>query len=91
MKGEERQNFINMLIYKSWHRGSKETDILLGDFAKAQINTLTEQELEVYAKLIEENDWDIYEWILNETVSIPNIYEAIILKIRNFNIQNQKI
>ncbi len=79
--------FLNMLIYRSWHRGSKETDILLGDFAKSEIHTLKEDELNVYAKLIEESDWDIYEWILNEEAPYPQIYKDIIKKIRDFNIK----
>ena len=79
-----------MLIYRSWHRGSKETDILLGDFAKSQIHTLNEEELAVYTKLIEENDWDIYEWILNEEITVPQEYASIITKIRTFNIAKIK-
>lgn len=85
----KNQEFLNMLIYRSWHRGSKETDILLGDFAKSELQNLTKQELEIYADLIEEDDWDIYEWILNEEVEIPEEYQAIIKKIRLFNISNQ--
>ena len=79
-----------MLIYRSWHRGSKETDILLGDFAKSQIHTLNEEELAVYTTLIEENDWDIYEWILNEEITVPQEYASIITKIRTFNIAKIK-
>ena len=86
-----KTDLINMLIYKSWHRGSKETDILLGDFAKAKIYNLNDQELKIYTELIEENDWDIYEWILNEKVEIPLKYTQIILKIRAFSINNNKI
>ena len=86
MKTLKTEELINKLIYRSWHRGSKETDILLGDFAKNKINELSPEELEVYSKLIEENDWDIYEWILNERTSIPEEYLQMIIKIRNFNI-----
>lgn len=76
---------LNKLIYQSWHRGCKETDILLGDFAKSEIASLSSEELETYAQLIEENDWDIYEWILNETANIPQKYLNIIAKIRTFH------
>jgi antitoxin CptB len=86
----KNQELINMLIYRSWHRGSKETDILLGDFAKSEIHTLNEEELAIYTKLIEENDWDIYEWILNEEITIPQKYASIIAKIRTFNIAKIK-
>jgi antitoxin CptB len=86
----KNQDLINMLIYRSWHRGSKETDILLGDFAKSQIYTLKDDELEIYSKLIEESDWDIYEWILNEEISPPSTYASIIEKIRIFNVSKIK-
>ena len=33
------------LIYKSTHRGCKETDILLGNFATSCIDSLTDSEL----------------------------------------------
>ena len=82
------QKEVNMLIYKSWHRGCKETDILLGDFAKACILQLTALEISIYKELIEENDWDIYEWILNEASAIPQKYLAIIEKIRKFNLDS---
>jgi antitoxin CptB len=86
----KNQELINMLIYRSWHRGSKETDILLGDFAKSEIHSLSPDEIAIYTKLIEENDWDIYEWILNETAQIPSQYLGIIEKIRSFNISKIK-
>lgn len=82
------QKEINMLIYKSWHRGCKETDILLGDFAKACILTLNSEEIAVYKELLEENDWDIYEWILSENTTVPAKYKNIIQKIIQFNLAN---
>jgi antitoxin CptB len=81
----KKQIELNRLIYQSWHRGCKETDILLGDFAKSEITKLSPEELHIYSELIEENDWDIYEWILNETSEIPAKYNEIIVKIRHFN------
>jgi antitoxin CptB len=86
----KNQELINMLIYRSWHRGSKETDILLGDFAKSQINNLTEAELSIYTDLVEEDDWDIYNWVLNEEGVIPDRYLHLIIRIRNFNILKNK-
>ena len=82
------QEFLNMLIYKSWHRGSKETDILLGNFARMEIHSLNDSELSIYGELIEEDDWDIYEWILSESANLPPKYSEIIKKIRDFNIKN---
>lgn len=87
-KENARENMVNMLIYRSWHRGCKETDILLGEFAKSAISGLLEAELLVYRDLVEENDWDIYEWILNTEAIFDAKYEPLIKKIRNFNSKN---
>lgn len=68
---------IRELIYKSWHRGCKETDILLGFFAKDCIHTLEETTLEIYKSFIAEPDWDIYAW-LTEGSTPPTKYEKIV-------------
>jgi antitoxin CptB len=86
----EGVNLINLLIYRSWHRGCKETDILLGNFAKSEIQTLNERELEIYHDLLNEDDWDIYEWILSPASLFDEKYKDIIEKIRNFNIKDAK-
>ena len=78
---------LNKMLYRSLHRGCKETDILLGDFAIKLLNSLNEEELKVYEQLLEENDWDIYNWILNEEENLtPLHYTQIISKIRDFNV-----
>ena len=35
-----KEILIKRLQYQSWHRGCKETDIILGDFAKSELNQL---------------------------------------------------
>jgi antitoxin CptB len=51
------------LRFRSWHRGSKEADIILGNFAEKLLASLTEAELDLYEDLIEEPDSDIVSWI----------------------------
>lgn len=51
------------LRFRSWHRGSKEADILLGNFADKVLPTLTDAELDLYEDLIEEPDRDIVLWV----------------------------
>ena len=55
---------FKQLFYRAVHRGCKETDFLLGEFAKAKLATL--QNLELFGKFLEENDWEIYDWILQK-------------------------
>ena len=53
---ENRNNFIKKLIYRSKYTGTRETDILLGDFADNFINNLNDDELLAYQKLLDSGD-----------------------------------
>ena len=79
---------IRELIYKSWHRGCKETDILLGFFAKDCIETMNETEIELYKEFIAQPDWDIYAW-LTEGAKSPEKYTKIIAMILEYH-QNKR-
>ena len=51
------------LRFRSWHRGTRELDLMLGRFADRFINHLTTEQLDRYEALIDEPDPDIYRWI----------------------------
>ncbi|CAL1529559.1 unnamed protein product [Lymnaea stagnalis] len=53
------------LLYQSRKRGMLENGLLLSNFAGRYLNSLTENQLSLYDKLINQpsNDWDIYYWI----------------------------
>lgn len=55
------------LRYRSWHRGCKETDMLLGKFADQTLDTLNTKALRLYEALLEENDADIWDWLSGKT------------------------
>lgn len=61
-----RENRIKRLYYQSWHRGCKETDLLLGRFADAVLPGLTDAELDQYEALLNEQDSDIWKWFSHE-------------------------
>ncbi|MGP9810722.1 FAD assembly factor SdhE [Rhodopseudomonas sp. NSM] len=48
------------LLFRCWHRGTREMDLILGQFADAEIGTLTDAELDELEGLIELNDHDLY-------------------------------
>lgn len=70
---------VKKLIYRSWHRGCKETDLLLGEFAKKHLPHFSDQELDIYEKLISENDVDLYNW-LSGAAPVPDEYNNSVLK-----------
>ncbi|XP_074087452.1 succinate dehydrogenase assembly factor 2, mitochondrial isoform X2 [Macrotis lagotis] len=54
------------LLYESRKRGMLENCILLSLFAKENLHRMTEKQLSLYDRLINEpsNDWDIYYWAI---------------------------
>lgn len=44
-------------------RGALELELALAPFVEKRLATLSEQEKARYAKLLDHDDWDIYEWI----------------------------
>ena len=41
------------ILFRSWHRGMREVDLLLGRFANAEIGNLSDDELDAYEILLE--------------------------------------
>jgi len=48
------------LLFRCWHRGTREMDLLLGRFADAEIAVLTDAELAELERLLEIPDPDLY-------------------------------
>jgi antitoxin CptB len=76
---ENRSNFIKKLIYRSKYTGTRETDILLGNFAENYINNLNNDELLAYQKLLDSGDPRI--WRLSIDIEKTNSKkEKLIIK-----------
>lgn len=67
------------LLFRSWHRGLREIDLILGSFADAQIHALTEAELDQYEKLLDIPDPEILPWVTGER-PLPQMPERDILE-----------
>ncbi len=78
----EKQLLLKQLFYRSVHRGCKETDFLIGEFAKAKLAEVSD--LKLFGNFLEENDWEIYDWILGKE-KFPQIYENLVRDIQKFH------
>ena len=74
------------LLFRSWHRGMREMDYVLGTFANATIADLNDSELDELEALMQVPDPDMYKW-LSGTVPVPgNFDNEIVRKIRQFHL-----
>ena len=63
MTDETRETRLKRLKIRSWRRGTKEMDMLLGPFADGPLHDLAEADLDGYEAMLNENDQDLYAWI----------------------------
>lgn len=73
------------LLFRSWHRGIREADLLMGRFADSCIGDLSDAELDQYESLLEVPDHDLYVWVTGEMEIPPAYNTALMTKLRAFH------
>lgn len=72
-------------LIRSWRRGIREMDLVLGGFADAHIASLTEAELDTYEELLTVNDITLMNWVTGAE-PIPAEYDTeLFARIRDSN------
>lgn len=51
------------LLFRCWHRGTKEMDLLLGSFADACLEALDDDQLDDLEHLMGAADTDLFTWL----------------------------
>jgi antitoxin CptB len=59
------------LRFRSWHRGTREADLLLGSFADANLGEFDGAMLDRYEALLECPDADLFDWISGRSAPPP--------------------
>jgi len=67
------------LVYRSNYRGFKEADLILGGYAKANIDIMTDDEIVMFEDLLGQKDHDIYGWIIG-SLPVPPHFDTPLLK-----------
>ena len=73
------------LLFRSWHRGMREMDLVLGRFADAQIATLSDAELDEYERWLEFPDLQIFNWVNGAQMAPPEVDTALFRRLRDFH------
>ena len=73
------------MLFRSWHRGIKEMDLIMGRFSDAHIAELSDRELDEYERLMEVRDQEVLSWI-DGTAPVPAAYDTpLFRRLRDFN------
>ena len=72
------------LLFRCWHRGTREMDLILGRFADAEIAALRDEELDALERLIEVPDPDLYAALIGDTPLAPEYAGPLFDRIKAF-------
>ena len=72
------------LLFRSWHRGTRELDLIFGAFADAAIETLDADQLDDYERLLNMPDNDLMAWLLGVSAVPAEIDSALLRRILAF-------
>ena len=73
------------LLFRCWHRGMREMDLIMGRFADAAVEQLTSDELAEFEHLMEAPDRELLAWITGEAEVPPEYDTALFRRLRDFN------
>ncbi len=73
------------LIYRANHCGMKENDVMIGRFAHARLEELSDAQMDTFENLMNHTDNDLYNWITGREPT-PEIVDSDVLRmIKEFN------
>jgi antitoxin CptB len=67
------------ILFRAWHRGMREMDLIMGRFADAEIAGFDDAELDEFERLIEVLDRDLLSWVTGE-VPVPEDYDTALYR-----------
>ncbi|WP_413720027.1 succinate dehydrogenase assembly factor 2 [Silicimonas sp. MF1-12-2] len=78
----DRDTRLKRLKIRSWRRGTKEMDLILGPFFDQFGADLDDGSLDRYEALLAENDQDLYQWF-SEQAPVPVEHAGMLDLIRS--------
>ena len=77
---ETAETRLKRLRMRSMRRGIKEMDLILSAYADARLSEMSDEELDTYEALLDENDQDLYAWVTRQQPT-PDRFAAILDRI----------
>ena len=74
------------LLFRSWHRGTQESDLILGSFAEDSLETLDSDQIGRFEALLDCTDPDLFDWIFGVRDPPPEHDHDVMQRLRSFSI-----
>lgn len=75
---------LKKLKFRAWHRGFVEADLILGPFADSHLEKMDAAQLDDFEILIDQEDQDLYAWIIGREPTPEQFETPVMDLIRTF-------
>lgn len=89
MNIKNREQLLKKLLYQSCNRGCKETDLIIGQFAKSNLDKMNNSDLTTFEEILQMNDADIYDWYTKKKPLPEEKSSKLMLQILDFEPSNK--
>ncbi|NBR29854.1 MAG: succinate dehydrogenase assembly factor 2 [Betaproteobacteria bacterium] len=79
------------ILFRSWHRGMREMDLLIGQFADAHLRTFSESELDEFEALIEYPDRELLSWLTGSAPVAADVSRSLFDRLKAFHAHTKPI
>jgi antitoxin CptB len=76
---------LRRLRYRVWRRGFKEIDLIVGHFFESHAHQLTDAELDELELLLDEQDQDLYAYIIGTLETPAHLDGPMLHKLRDLS------
>jgi antitoxin CptB len=72
------------LLFRAWHRGMREVDLITGRFADSHIAALSETEVDEFERLMDVPEPELLAWIMGSAETPAAYNTALFRRLRAF-------
>ena len=75
------------LLFRSWNRGTQESDLIFGSFAETSLTGLDSTQLDRLEALLDCADPDLFDWIFAASAPPPEHDHDVMRLLRDFRVR----
>jgi len=72
------------LKFRAWHRGTKEMDLILGNFADEHLEQMSSEQMDRFSHILKQADDELYSWVSGAKQMPDHLDRDIMKKLESF-------
>lgn len=71
-------------LFRAWHRGTREMDLVMGRFADREIRTMSDADLAEFERLLDLAEADVFGWVTGQVPPPADLDPGLLARLAEF-------